>query len=82
MNRLILTIITVSVFAGCTPALHKAVKQGDAARVRELLNEGADVNVRETSSDRLQYTPLHWAAYLGDWEIGEMLLFSGAEIEA
>ena len=82
MNRLILAIAAAFAFAGCTPALHKAVKEGDAARVRELLNEGADVNVRETSSDRLQYTPLHWAAYLGDWEIGEMLLFAGAEIEA
>ena len=82
MKRLLLTIITISVFAGCTPALHKAVKVGDAARVRELLNEGADVNVRETSNERLQYTPLHWAAYFGDWEIAEMLLFAGAEIDA
>ena len=82
MKRLILAIIVASVFAGCTPALHKAVKDGDTARVRELLNNGADVNVRETSKDRLQYTPLHWAAYLGDWEIAEMLLFSGAEIDA
>lgn len=82
MNRLILAIAAALAFGGCKPALHKAVQEGDAARVQELLNEGADVNVRETSNDRLQYTPLHWAAFLGNQSIVRLLISRGGDVEA
>jgi ankyrin repeat protein len=82
MKRLLLTIIATLVFVGCTPDLHKAVRDGDADRVRELLDAGADVNVRESSKDRLQYTPLHWAANNGDLEIAEILISRGADLDA
>ena len=82
MKQLLLAIIATLALVGCTPDLHKAVKDGDADRVRELLDAGADVNVRESSKDRLQYTPLHWAAYLGDREIAELLISRGAELDA
>jgi ankyrin repeat protein len=82
MKRLLLTIIATLVFVGCTPDLHKAVREGDADKVKKLLDAGADVNVRESSKDRLQYTPLHWAANNGDLEIAEILISRGADLDA
>jgi ankyrin repeat protein len=90
MKRLLLSIIATLVLAGCAPTLHKAVKYGDADRVRKLLDAGADVNGRNSSKavkllrggTPLQYTPLHWAAYIGDREIAELLISRGAELDA
>jgi ankyrin repeat protein len=82
MKRLLLTIIATLVFVGCTPSLHRAVRDGDADKVKKLLDAGADVDVRESSKDRLQYTPLHWAANNGDLEIAKILIFRGANLDA
>ena len=82
MKRLILTIITALAFVGCTPALHKAAREGDADRVRKLLDAGADVDVRNANKGRLQYTPLHWAAFNGHLEIAEILISRGADLDA
>ena len=82
MNRLILAIAAAFAFAGCTPDLHKAAREGDADRVRELLDAGADVNVRNANKGRLQYTPLHWAARNGHLEIAEILISRGADLDA
>jgi hypothetical protein len=82
MKRLFLTIITALAFAGCTPSLHKAAREGDADRVRKLLDAGADVNVKNANTGRLQYTPLHWAAYYGHLEIAELLISRGADLDA
>ena len=82
MKQALLGILAALACASCTPTLHKAVRAGDADRVRELLDAGADVNVRETSNDRLQYTPLHWAAYYGHLEIAEILISRGADLDA
>jgi len=90
MKQLLLSIIATLVFASCAPYLHKAVKDGNAEKVRKLLDAGADVNGRNSSKavkllrggTPLQYTPLHWAAYLGDWEIAEILIYFGAEVNA
>lgn len=51
-----------------------AVKAGDAARVRALVDAGADVNAAEPDGA----TPLHWAAYAGDVEATRLLLDAGA----
>ena len=82
MKRLLLTIIATLVFVGCTPDLHKAAREGDADRVRKLLDAGADVNVRNADKQRLQYTPLHYAAYYGHLEIAEILISRGADLDA
>jgi ankyrin repeat protein len=82
MKKILLSLIAVLAFAGCTPDLHKAAREGDADRVRELLDAGADVNVRNTDKQRLQYTPLHWAAYYGHLEIAEILISRGADLDA
>ena len=82
MKQFLLTIIATLTFTGCTPDLHKAAREGDADRVRELLDAGADVNVRNADKQRLQYTPLHWAAYYGHLEIAEILISRGADLDA
>ena len=82
MKQLLLSIIAALAFAGCTPALHKAAREGDADRVRKLLDAGADVNVRNANKGRLQYTPLHWAAYYGHLKIAELLISREADLDA
>ena len=49
MKKILFSIIAALVFAGCTPDLHKAAREGDADRVRKLLDAGADVNGRNSS---------------------------------
>ena len=82
MKHLLLTTIAAVVLVGCTHALHKAVRAGDADRVRELLDAGADVNVRNSSKQRLQWTSLHYAAYYGHREIAEILISREADLDA
>jgi len=60
--------------------LHSACKNGDARRVKALLESGkGDVNARDSEFGS---SPLHWAAGGGHVEIMEMLLAKGANIEA
>lgn len=90
MNRLILAIATALAFAGCSTQVHHAVRNGNTERVRQLLDSGSDVNARDASKaaelfhggKRLEYTPLHWAAYLGDLEMVELLISKGADLDA
>ena len=51
-----------------------AVKAQDVGAVRTALKQGADVNV--ASADGA--TALHWAAYLDDVDIADVLLRAGA----
>ncbi len=51
-----------------------AVRAGDQATVRMLIQDGADVYADEADGT----TPLHWAAYRSDLEIVELLLGAGA----
>ena len=51
-----------------------AVKAGDAARMRAIIDAGADVNAAEPDGA----TPLHWAAYGADVEAARLLLEAGA----
>jgi ankyrin repeat protein len=59
------------------PALVQAVKDGDLAEVRALLDEGGDTEVKARDSDP---TPLCWAAELGHLEIARALLDHGADV--
>lgn len=56
--------------------LFKACSDGDYARVRKLLNAGADINAREIESE----TPLMYAAVEDRTEVVKLLLDRGAEI--
>ena len=55
-----------------------AVRSGDHGTVRALLLESVDVNVRQPDGA----TALHWAAYLNDLEMAELLLAAGAVPDA
>jgi ankyrin repeat protein len=58
--------------------LHWLVERGEAARVRALLEQGADPRL----ANRLGVTPLYLAAANGDAEIIELLLAAGADPNA
>ena len=55
-----------------------AVKRGDHAAVRALLDRRADVNAADVDGT----TALHWAAHRDDVESAELLLGSGANVNA
>ncbi len=55
-----------------------AARLGDAAAVKALLRNGADVNAAQGDG----MTALHWAAQRGDTELVAMLLSAGASVRA
>jgi ankyrin repeat protein len=59
-------------------ALMKAVNSNDAAAVRKLIGQGANVNELEPNGD----APLIMAAYKGYTEIVRLLLEAGADVKA
>jgi uncharacterized protein len=58
--------------------LTDAVKRGDLARLRALIQKKADVNGRETDGS----TALHWAVYRDDIEAANLLISAGANVRA
>ena len=58
--------------------LADAVQHGDAAAVRSLLAQNADVDARQGDGA----TALHWAAYLDDAETASALIRAGADVHA
>ena len=74
-------LLAVAATLGASAAdaqLLQAVRNGDAAGVRELLGRDADVNVRQGDGA----TPLHWAAHLDDLETAGLLIRAGAAVDA
>lgn len=76
-------LLLAASFVGAQPApvpLIEAVKAGDAALVRALLDqdEGAGPNVAAADGT----TPLHWAVHLDNDTVAEMLIAAGAEVNA
>jgi len=55
-----------------------AAQSGNVTAVRTLLREGEDVNASQGDG----MTALHWAAYQGDLELVDVLLYAGANLEA
>src|SRR5688572_4236345 len=76
------TFLWVGLLAGASwsdnPALLDAVKKGDVAAVRSLLESGADANTAQ--GDGLSV--LHLAAQQGSVEIAKLLIGRGANLEA
>jgi ankyrin repeat protein len=65
--------------AGNNDAVIAAVKAGNSQEVRRLLDGGMDVNGRDRERSA---TPLHWAAFSGSTEVGELLIARGADVNA
>jgi ankyrin repeat protein len=75
---LLLALPSVSPAASLEEDLLDAVMYGESARVRELLQAGADPNTR----DEQEATVLMWAAINGYRGIAEDLLAAGADVSA
>lgn len=58
--------------------LHVAAKSGDVERIKQLLAQGQDINVR----DENEATPLHWAVYAGHEAAARFLIARGADVYA
>ncbi|KAL4685933.1 hypothetical protein H8959_001530 [Pygathrix nigripes] len=56
--------------------LHRAAIRGDARRIKELISEGADVNVKDFAG----WTALHEACNRGYYDVAKQLLAAGAEV--
>ena len=61
------------------PDLHRAAQHGDTARVRELIQEGTNVNARDGQQ---HLPPLIYAVKDGHEEVVRELLDAGAEVNA
>ncbi|KAJ4729098.1 Ankyrin repeat family protein [Melia azedarach] len=66
---------------GWTP-LHISARKGDLKQVKQLLDEGMDVNVAACGPKSKGVTPLHLAAQGGHLEVMDELLERGADIDA
>ena len=58
--------------------LHKAAEKGNLKKVKELLNQGANIHARTKNGFR----PIHWAAAHGHLNIVKELLNRGAKINS
>src|SRR6185503_15257433 len=64
--------------AGAQSAIVDAIKAGDAAHVRALIDKRVDVNVGQQDGT----TPLHWAVDRDRPDIVQMLIRAGANVKA
>src|SRR6266498_3959827 len=64
--------------ANATSPLADAAEKSDAAGVRALLKQHADVNAPQVDG----MTALHWAAYLDDLKTAKLLVAAGANVKA
>lgn len=58
--------------------LREAASNGNLARVKQLLGEGADVNAKDNSG----LTPLHFAVIGGHEDVFELLISKGANVDS
>ena len=88
MTRTTMTnsLISIAMFAAALSAdaadlngdFLTAACSGDVAQVQQLLADGADVNVRDTSGN----AAIHYAAALGFDDVAQILVDAGADIDA
>ena len=63
-----------------TPALHGAVLSNDLSQIKKILDNGADVNLRDKK--RFGFTALMAAAFNGYTEAAKLLIAYGADVNA
>jgi ankyrin repeat protein/beta-lactamase regulating signal transducer with metallopeptidase domain len=63
---------------GATPvfAIHLAAREGDLARVKRFIEEGADVNIRDKGAE----TPLYAAVLADNNDVAKFLIDKGADV--
>ena len=62
--------------------LFQAVREGDDDQIRQLLNQGANINARDNWNSYGRCTPLHVDAHCGYVNCVELLLDKGSSIKA
>jgi len=80
-RRLAITLFVLAIGAvpvGAQVAIVDAIKAGDAARVRALIDRRADVNAAQADGT----TPLHWAVERDEPDVVQMLIRAGANVKA
>lgn len=70
--------LTIGCFA--MPPLHRAVAEGNLARVKELITAGDNINAHAPQKVFFSKTPLHYAAEFAHVEIVKILIASGANV--
>lgn len=60
------------------PDFHRAAWAGDLARVKELVEQGTDIDTKDEGG----WTALHWAASIGHRGLAEYLIANGADVNA
>lgn len=75
---LALALLALPAFAAAAAPLADAAEKRDAASLKRLLADHADLNA--TQPDGM--TALHWAAHLDDTEIARLLIAAGANVKA
>ena len=68
--------LLIGTWAASAGPLHDAVKDGDLARLQELIDAGEDL----TADDKFVGTALHWAALTNNIEAARLLIGSGADV--
>ncbi|KAH8683382.1 ankyrin repeat-containing domain protein [Tricladium varicosporioides] len=63
---------------GTKTELHWAAQRGELAKCRRLLDEGIPVDVNDEDGE----TPLHFATWYGQFEVTQLLVERGAEVNA
>jgi ankyrin repeat protein len=75
---LTLSLASMSTLNGAGSDVADAVMRGDAAALRALLAQRADVNAAQADGS----TALHWAVYRSDVTMAELLIRAGANVKA
>ncbi len=68
-------VLLIGTSAAVAGPLHDAVKDGDLARLQELIAAGEDL----TAQDKFVGTALHWAALKDDIEAARLLIDAGSD---
>jgi len=69
---------TAAVYAADPPSLIEAARNADAAALRTLIRQGADVNAAAADGT----TALHWASYRDNVDMADALIRAGAKVDA
>ena len=80
MKHILITTIAAVLVVGCGPSvgIHDAAMDGNIAAVKQHLDAGTDLEVRDFRG----MTPLIIAAHFGHKETVELLIANGADVNA
>jgi ankyrin repeat protein len=78
LTLLTLLSLAVAIYAG---EIHRAIVDGDGARVKELLKANPALATAPDEGDPYRSQPLHFAAIAGNVELARLLIEAGADVD-